>query len=91
MLQKYNASERIKGNDMKKNKMEPDRTLPKNIPLMVRQRAELCPELCAQASKDEKGNFKLGEIVISLLLATVFKTKLLAAIYLSPVLVILNE
>ena len=43
---------------MKKNKMEPDRTLPKNIPLMVRQRAELCPELCAQASKEEKGNFK---------------------------------
>ncbi len=42
---------------MKKNRREPDRTLPQNIPLMVRQRAELCPDLCAQASKDENGKF----------------------------------
>ena len=42
---------------MKKNRREPDRTLPQNIPLMVRQRAELCPDLCAQASKNKDGKF----------------------------------
>lgn len=42
---------------MKRNKREPDRTLPKNIPLMVKQRAELCPDLCAQASKNQEGKF----------------------------------
>lgn len=42
---------------MKKNRRVPDRTLPQNIPLMVKQRAKLCPDLCAQASKDETGKF----------------------------------
>ncbi|MCR4939440.1 MAG: long-chain fatty acid--CoA ligase [Treponemataceae bacterium] len=42
---------------MKNKKIEPDRTLPKNIPLMVKQRAELCPEICAQAAKNKEGKF----------------------------------
>jgi long-chain acyl-CoA synthetase len=42
---------------MKKNRTEPDKSLPKNIPLMVKQRAEVCPDLCAQAVKNNEGTF----------------------------------